>query len=500
MTEFQIQPASDATVEPAIPSRLAEISSELDADAARDAGIEFITIVARYLSAAYRGAGPVSTSQRPTDLSARVDEPMPSAGAPLRAVLDRVDQEVLAELNRLAHPMAMGHQVSPPLPAAIWTDALIAAANQSIAVWEMSPSLTPIETRVIRWMTDLAGLGSSAGGTFTSGGTEATFTALLAARAASCPQAWQDGLGTEPPLVMCSEHAHYAVMRAIGELGIGVRNAVPIRSRDFRMDPAALDAALRDARAAGRRVMAVVATSGSTATGSFDDLEAIAALCDRDEVWLHVDAAHGGSALFSTMHRDRLRGLHRARSVAWDAHKMMLMPLPAGMLLVRDEQDLERAFAQSAPYLFHAAEGERIVDQGVRSFMCSRRADALKVWVALQRYGADAFGALYDGLCAAAQTLHAQVAGRGDFEALHEPECNILSFRSTCDAMPDESEARNARTQRARERYNRSGDGWITTTIVDGERVFRVTIMNPRTTAVHTARMLHGLARAVREA
>jgi L-2,4-diaminobutyrate decarboxylase len=499
MTQSQVDPSALPSAESGeAPVGFAEILLELDRDATGDAGSQFSALVARYLSAAYGAVGPVSTARTSSELSSRFDEPLPRVGAPLAQVLERLDTQVLGDLNRLAHPMAMGHQVSPPLPAAIWTDAIISAANQSIAVWEMSPSLTPIETRVIRWMADLAGFGAGAGGTFTSGGTEATFTALLAARAAACPDAWQLGLGAEPPLVMCNEHAHYAVMRAVGELGLGVRNAVPIPSRDYRMDPAALDGALREARAADRRVMAVVATAGSTATGSFDDLEVIASLCEREGAWLHVDAAHGGSALFSAAHRRRLRGLERAHSVAWDAHKMMLMPLPAGMLLVRDERALERAFAQSAPYLFHAGDGERIVDQGVRSFMCSRRGDALKVWVALQRYGANAFGALYDRLCDAARTVYAQVSARGDFEALHEPESNILCFRSTCDSMPDDPDERNVRTQRARERYNRSGEGWITTTIVDGERVFRVTVMNPRTGPEHTGRMLDGLAGEVR--
>jgi L-2,4-diaminobutyrate decarboxylase len=184
--------------------------------------------------------------------------------------------------------------------------------------------------------------------------------------------------------------------------------------------------------------------------------------------------------------------------MAWDAHKMMLLPLPAGMLLVRNERRLERAFSQSAPYLFHSAEGERIVDQGVRSFMCSRRGDAFKLWVALQRYGSDAFGKLYDRLCAAAAALHDQIGARGDFEALHEPESNILCFRSTCDSMPHDAAGRNTRTQQARDSYNRSGAGWITTTMVGGERVFRVTIMNPRTAPEHTARMLEGLAAVVR--
>lgn len=477
---------------------MTDLLAALDDDAAAANGARFTALAARYLSDAYEGAGPVSTPLTFADIAERFDEPLPANGSTLSDLICRIERDVLGDVNSLAHPMAMGHQVSPPLPAAIWADTLISATNQSVAVWEMSPVITPLETRVIRWMTDLAGFGPHAGGTFTSGGTEATFTALLAARAAVLPNAWNDGLDGEPPLVMCGEHAHYAVMRAVGELGLGVRSAIPIPTRDFRMDPDALEAKVREARAAGRTIMAVVATSGSTATGSFDDLEAIGSICEREGVWLHVDAAHGGSALLSPEHRHRLRGLPRADSMAWDAHKMMLLPLPAGMLLVRDERGLERAFSQSAPYLFHAAEGERIVDQGVRSFMCSRRGDAFKLWVALQRYGAAAFGELYDRLCAAAAALHDQIDARGDFEALHEPESNILCFRSTCDSMPHDPAGRNARTQQARDRYNRSGAGWITTTMVDGERVFRVTIMNPRTTAGHTGRMLEGVAAVVR--
>src|SRR5262249_47254400 len=158
-------------------------------------------------------------------------------------------------------------------------------------------------------------------------------------------------------------------------------------------------------------------------------LSAIAELCRAHRIWLHVDGAHGASALLSPAHRHRLRGIEHADSVAWDAHKMMLLPLTSGMLLVRHEQTLEAAFAQRAPYLFHQAAGEPSWDQGKRTFMCARRADALKLWVTLQRHGAAALGALYEQLCGVARDLHAAISARTDFEALHEPESNILCFR-----------------------------------------------------------------------
>ena len=126
------------------------------------------------------------------------------------------------------------------LPAAVWTDALISALNQSQAVREMSPSFTPLEHQVIAWMTDLVGWDEQAGGTMTSGGTEATFAALLAARSRAVPDVWTNGLGANPPVVVCGEHTHYAVSRAAGEMGLGLARVVVVPSRDLRMDIDAL--------------------------------------------------------------------------------------------------------------------------------------------------------------------------------------------------------------------------------------------------------------------
>jgi L-2,4-diaminobutyrate decarboxylase len=305
-------------------------------------------------------------------------------------------------------------------------------------------------------------------------------------------------------------------------MGLGLDAVVAVESappaadgtRDYRMDAGRVAARLDALAAEGRAVMAVVATAGATATGAFDDLDAIGRLCEARGLWLHVDGAHGASALLSPAHRGRLRGIERARSIAWDPHKMLLLPLAAGMVLVRDERDLERAFAQRAPYLFHGdadgeadadahgdAEAGRSWDTGTRTFLCSRRADAVKLWVALQRHGAAGLGALYARLCDVAAALHAQIAARPDFAALHAPASNILCFRwvgaAGAGALPDA--AVDAVNRETRARYNRSGEGWITATVLDGRPVLRVTVMNPRTTPAHTARLLDGLARVARE-
>lgn len=467
------------------------LKSILD-DTSLDAAVEAVKLAVDHMELSASEAVPVTTSASAAELAARFAGPLPRKGRPLGEVLESVARDVAADSILLSHPMYLGHQVSAPLPAAVWTEPVISAINNSLAVREMSPAGTALETALIGHFTRMAGWGEGAGGTFTSGGTEATTAALMAARAASLPRAWEDGVGADPPVLVCGEHAHYAVTRAAGILGIGRRNVVMIVSDGYRMDSAALSSKLDQLAGQGRRVMAVVATAGSTPTGSFDDLEAIGQCCADHAVWLHVDGAHGASALVSRRHRHQLKGLQLARSLAWDPHKLLLMPLSAGMVLVRDERELDAAFAQQAPYLFHGAEGGRVPDLGVRSLACSRRFDALKLWVAIQRYGLDGLEACHDYLVHLASTLYMKLKAHGGFELPHQPESNILCFRWT-GSGEESAESLDAINASLRERYNASGEGWITTTVLDGRRMLRVTLMNPRTTEEHLDRLIAGL-------
>src|SRR5665213_719420 len=465
----------------------------IESDTSAEAGAEIVALVSEYFAATRDGKGRVTTALTAEQISQRFDEPLPRGGMSMAAIATRLRSDVMSDANRLYHPMYMGHQVAPPLPASVWTDSLISAMNQSVAVWEMSPTATVIEHRVIRWMTELAGWGAESGGTLTSGGTEATFTALLAARNTIIPDAWTNGVGEKRPVVICGEHAHYAVSRALGQLGLGTASLHTVSSRAYRMDTDALALAIETAERSGTPVMAVIATSGSTATGSFDDIQTVGAMCDAHGIWLHVDGAHGASALLSETRAIGMRGLEYARSLAWDPHKGMLLPIAAGALLMRDERDLQRAFAQRAPYLFHENPGARAWDLGVESFQCSRRADVLKLWVALQRYGADGIGKVYDHLCDMTHAMYDAVTVSTKFEALHEPESNIFCFRHLGSGRMDAASV-DRLNQDLRIRYNKSGKGWITLTVLDGRPVLRVTLMNHRTRVQHVHALLAGLA------
>lgn len=469
----------------------------LDRETFRAAGHDLIDRMAEYLDTV--ATRPVFPPRGPSEESVRFLDTLPREGRPAQEVWDDVWDRVVGDAIHLAHPMYMGHQVAPPLPHAVLADALASLLNQSAAVWEMSPTGTPVEGRVIVWLAALLGFPDGSGGTFVSGGSAANLTGLLAAREAVFPGAWIQGVaggsGLDRAVVFVAAHAHYSIERSLGIMGLGAGAVVPVAERDFRLDPDALTRAIADARHRGRVPMAIVATAGSTATGLIDDLDAVADIARDEGIWLHVDGAHGASFLASDRLRPLLRGIERADSVAWDPHKMMFMPISTGAVMVRDRHHLDAAFQQTAPYLFHPRPGEtRSHDIGRRTLQCSKRCDALKVWVCLHHYGLDHFARLQERTVDNAALLYRKLAEADDFEPVHPPDTNILCFRHLPRAWqgrPDEEV--DALQGRLREAYNASGRGWITATVLGGRRVLRVTLINPATRERDLDALLEGL-------
>jgi L-2,4-diaminobutyrate decarboxylase len=280
------------------------------------------------------------------------------------------------------------------------------------------------------------------------------------------------------PVVVTSSDAHYSVARAAAIMGID--HVVKIETDDqHRMSVDALQ------RALGPNVLAVVATAGSTATGAFDDLEKVREV--TGDTWLHVDAAHGASVLLSERLKHLVRGLEHADSFSWDPHKMLWMPLSLGAILVRDGQWLRRAFEADAPYLFHA---EREADNiGAVTIQCSKRADAIKLWLTLKLFGTEPFTAALEKVTDITRYLYDRVVASSDFEAMHEPDFNIFCFRF---------KGSDEQNLDLRERLIRSGDAWITSTVLKGRRVLRVTMINPRTEREHVDAMLASVRRLAR--
>jgi L-2,4-diaminobutyrate decarboxylase len=263
------------------------------------------------------------------------------------------------------------------------------------------------------------------------------------------------------------------------------------------MDPDRLEAKLRELRARGVPVIAVSAAACATPIGAFDPLADIADVCRRHEVWLHVDAAHGGALAFSPRHRHLLAGIDEADSVVCDAHKMMFMPALCAMLFYRDRAHRTAAFHQDAPYLFDPTAPELSeYDSGIVNLECTKRAAAFGVWGIWSLFGRQLFADLVDVTIDVARQFYEMLVAADDFEPLHVPQCNIVAFRyvppGVRHAPAEKIDAFQLRLRRA---VIESGEFYLVQSRLDGRPVLRTTMMNPLTTADDLRALLDCLRR-----
>jgi L-2,4-diaminobutyrate decarboxylase len=355
-------------------------------------------------------------------------------------------------------------------------ESVVAAVNQSLAVWEMSPIATAIDRDLMTGFKKLFGYPRAAEGSLVPGGAFANLTALLAARDALAPQASKNGQARIAIIV--DSQAHYSIARAAAILGLG-RNAVFKVSLDteFCTDVSQVTHSFTSARKSGFRKFILVGSSGSTPTGSFDNLPALAEIARKHRAWFHVDAAHGAGLAFSRRFRGRLKGLDRADSMIFDPHKMMFMPLAAGGVLVRDAARLIGPLQEQAPYLFGSK--RRWPDLGQLTIACSQRFDALKSWLVWRVYGGKLWDHLTTHVCDVAQAAFQYCSESETLEPVHRPHSNIFCFQLR---RPHDRDS-DRRCWAIKEKLNESGFGYISSTVLDGRRVLRIVVMNPRTTA-----------------
>jgi L-2,4-diaminobutyrate decarboxylase len=334
------------------------------------------------------------------------------------------------------------------------------------------------------------GWDEAAGGVLTHGGSLANLTALLAARARAAPEAWDDGVPGDLA-VLAPPSAHYSVARSVAMLGLGGRAVVPLATDALeRIVVEELPEALERARAGGRRPMALVAAACATSTGLHDDLQGIGAFCHQHGIWLHVDACHGASALLSPRHCHLLRGIERADSVVWDAHKMLRTSGLCAGVLFRREADGAAAFKQEASYLFYGDEDPDAIDFVMRAVECTKATLGLKLFLNLAWRGEDGLGEYVAEQYQKTRRFHDLIAARPGFECPYEPESNILCFRYGTDA---------ALQVAIRERLLARGDFHLSSTEIGGERYLRIVVMVPSTDEATIERMLKAVEVAAAE-
>lgn len=389
----------------------------------------------------------------------------------------------LQTATQLQHPAYLAHQVAAPHYNGALANLIDGVTNNPMAIYEMGPGAAATEYFMINWLLDKVGWKKAplkphsddhkgcGAGVLTHGGSLANTTALIAARSRLAPDVWQQG---NPPdlALLAPKESHYSIGRAAGILGIGSDSlfTLPVNSRGVIL-PDRLPETLQRLRDSGKRPMALVANACSTALGLYDPLEEIGHFCSEEDIWFHVDGAHGASALLSKKYRHLLKGLAMADSLIWDAHKLMRTPAICAALLVRDGRTLDHAFQQEASYLFHE-KAQPGFDFIHRTVECTKAALGLRLFMVLGAMGEQGMVDYIDRQYDLAREVHTLIECQPDCSCATEPEANIVCFRIEGDDWLQ---------LEIRDRLMAQGSFYLSTVDIDGKRYLRIVLMSPNT-------------------
>ena len=401
----------------------------------------------------------------------------------LRWVIEQLEHGVV----HMTHPRYFGLFNPNPSQPAQWADRVAAAFNPQLATATTSPTAVEIESHVIRAIAARAGLPEGSGGHFTTGGSEANFTAVICALTEAEPRYGQDGVRAfaGPPVMYVSEDAHVAWFKIAHQAGIG-RSGVRVIATDGagRMDVAALADTIAQDRAAGCIPVLVAATAGTTGAGMIDPLPECGAIARAAGLWFHVDAAWGGAVLVSDVRRRMLAGIETADSITLDAHKWLAMTMGCGLFITRRPNVLWAAFHVSASFM---PSNDVRLDPYVTSVQWSRRFIGLRLFVSLAVAGWDGFAAHVERAIRHTALLRDEMTARG-WHTANTSDMAVLCLE------PPAGAAEAGAIARAAVASNRA---WVSVARFAGREVVRVCVTNGQTTPddiLALAELLHGLA------
>lgn len=445
--------------------------------------------IAEYLRSPERY--PVLSRLAPGEFRRGIPATAPAQGESLDTILADLDRIVMPGVTHWNHPSFFAYFANTASVPGILGELVIAALNQVGILWRTSPALAELEQVTTDWLRDAMGLPGDWFGMLTDTASVSTLQALAAARERDpALEIRHKGMAGRPELprlrIYCSEHAHSSVDKAAITLGLGAENVVRLPSDGaYRMRVDALEAAVAADRAAGYRPLAVVATIGTTSTTSVDPVEAIATVCAREGMWLHVDAAYAGVLAMVPEYQHHFAGLDRADSLVVNAHKWLFTPMDCSVLWTRHPALLKRTFSLTPAYL-ETAEQEVALSQSDYSFQLGRRFRALKLWFVIRAFGTEGLVERLRYHCGLARTLESWIRADAGWEVVAPVPMSVVCFRHRPTGMTDEAalERHNAAIL---ERVNASGTVFLSHTKLGGRYVLRIAIGNIRTREAHVA-------------
>jgi aromatic-L-amino-acid decarboxylase len=449
---------------------MADDPLSLDADRMRRMGHAVVDLLVRRIGEL--ADGPVLKTASPAEMEARIDEPAPEAPGDFDGLLERLDREVLPFVGHFDHPRFFGYIPGAGTWPAALGDLIAAATNIDAGAWREAAGPSQLELTVLDWFRTWIGYPDDAAGVLVSGGSAANLTAIACAREAIV------GPMSSRIVAYASDQTHSSLARAARHLGFRPDQIRVLPTDDrFRIRLDDLAEAIEADAGAGRLPFLVIANAGTTNTGAVDDLIAISRLCRERGIWLHVDGAYGAFAILTERGRSALAGIELADSLTLDPHKWLAMPFEVGCLMVRNGASLERAFELHPEYLRERIDDRQAVNFADRGLQLTRSSRAIKVWLAIQTFGVDAFRAVIDRTMDLTLDAQHRIEADDRLELVSAASLGVLTFRRR--GEPDDGPDRVDRlNEQIVADLAATGDVLLTSTVVRGRYAIRLCVMN----------------------
>lgn len=466
-------------------------TGDMSAEDFRRYGREVVDWIADYFE--HIEERPVLAQVEPGELKAKLPSSAPARGEAMSEILADVDKLIVPALTHWNHPMFFALFATSSSAPGIFGEMLSAAFDVKAMLWRTSPASTELEEVALSWLRQMMNLPQEFDGIIYDTASVSSMHAIAAAREMLNLRIREMGMSgrSDLPLlrVYASEQAHSSIEKGIITLGLGQRSLVKIAANaDYRMDVEALARAIAEDRKQGALPFCVVATVGTTSTTSIDPVEDIADICEREKLWLHVDAAYAGSAAIVPELQHIMRGCERADSLVTNPHKWLFTPFDLSVLYSRRMDILRRAFSLVPEYL-RTSEAETVRNQMDYGVQLGRRFRSLKLWMVLRYFGREGLSERIREHCRLAQLFASWIEESPDWELLAPVPLSLVCFRYNPRVANKEDSMSGAELDALNEaimnNVNATGSAYLSHTKLHDKLTLRLSIGNIRTSEKH---------------
>ncbi len=461
----------------------------MPADEFRKYGYEMVDLIADYFDRIETLS--VLSQTDPGWLTSQLPDMAPQDGEDFADVVADIDRLIMPAVTHWNHPNFHGLFSTSASSVGIFGEMLAAAFDMKAMLWRTAPASTELEDVVLCWLRKMMALPTQFEGIIYDTASVSSMHAIAAARERAGLDIRNEGMSGREDLpllrVYCSEHAHSSIDKCVITLGLGLRSLRKIECNDrFEMIPERLSEAIEEDLAAGFKPICVVPTIGTTSTSSVDPVDAIADICDRHALWLHVDAAYAGSIAIVPEYQHHFMGWERADSIVVNPHKWLFTPFDLSVLFCRDLETLKSAFSLVPEYLKTSDQPtvRNGMDYGIQ---LGRRFRSLKLWFIIRYFGRDGLISRLTEHCRLARLFASWVEQSEDWELMAPTPFALVCFRA-CPKGVEDLDALNEKMMNA---INARGEAYLSHTVLNGRFTLRLSVGSIRVEERHLNKVWH---------